>query len=399
MDTDPSLVGAMRQYHDATLDSLHAIIRLHDFILKYDLLPHEQRSALSANGVYQEYLLPLFRCFQKLCEGPGIFSDCMAAARLAIGRDFLTFRNMSEANAHNLVFGMCTFFIRLWNRRARPSVAEIPPSVPISTPHKIVLFTPSDETQLNLFLNEACLCLREYNPFSLQAELQVEYVKAIELLQPASASEPNDAKADRGDQKSSEGATGTPQQTFVFSRAADGYYVAGFDEGGFVPTLLGFQYIERLISAPGQPVQMIELVGGPGDSLHLAHGHSEQNAITAEGKQKIKEELSDLDRGIEKAKRDNDYGELERLQRAKEELISSLKRDLGLGGKSRNLNNPADKLRPRIQGTLNTAYKKLRAYRMEKLADHFSKNIRADRVVFVYDPASAPPWSFEKRLQ
>ena len=85
-----------------------------------------------------------------------------------------------------------------------------------------------------------------------------------------------------------------------------------------------------------------------------------------------------------------------------EEEIAKLQRELtaavGLGGKSRDLNSEADKLRPRIYANLARAYKALRGAvpPMKELADHFEAAISAEGFTYVYRPVGdIPAWSVD----
>ena len=67
-------------------------------------------------------------------------------------------------------------------------------------------------------------------------------------------------------------------------------------------------------------------------------------------------------------------------------LESQLSADIGIAGRSRDINSEADKLRPRIHGCLKTIYKTLRDTRppMNELANHFEGAISSESGAFVY---------------
>src|SRR5262249_37694798 len=92
--TDPN--STLRLFHEAALESLHALVRLHDLVLRYDQLPLEERTKLRPRAVCEEYLLPFIRAQQKLggnLEHEHSFR-LMMMARLVLRRGYVTFRGM-----------------------------------------------------------------------------------------------------------------------------------------------------------------------------------------------------------------------------------------------------------------------------------------------------------------
>ena len=79
---------ALRQFYEAALDSLHALVRLHDFVLRCYQLTCEQRNVLNADSVGQEYLVPLIQGLAQIADKSehGSSFERMIAARLALGR-------------------------------------------------------------------------------------------------------------------------------------------------------------------------------------------------------------------------------------------------------------------------------------------------------------------------
>ena len=77
---------------------------------------------------------------------------------------------------------------------------------------------------------------------------------------------------------------------------------------------------------------------------------------------------------------------------------AELRKATGLGGKSRDLNNPFDNLRPTIYGSLKRAFKKLRQSNppMTELASHFDNSISSELGAFIYSPTgNVPVWTLE----
>jgi hypothetical protein len=177
--------SVLRAFHEAALDSLYALVRFRDLVLRHGQLPREQHGVLPAETLYQEYLVPLLQGSEKIAGVPEHEAtlERMTAARIALARDLPAFGTMPAASAHELVFGLPLIFTRRWNRYARPAAAETPPTP--SASWKLVLYAPQEGMNAESFLDDAHLCLHGYDPLPLHAELKLEYAKAAELIEAA----------------------------------------------------------------------------------------------------------------------------------------------------------------------------------------------------------------------
>ena len=195
----------------------------------------------------------------------------------------------------------------------------------------------------------------------------------------------------------------TSGNEYVFMRSGTGYLISGFNESGHVKNLKGFQQLAILLQSPGKPIPMTQLVGADKDDRILADKQSSQPVLTEEAKQKIREQIRELNENLDKAKRDNDPGEADNIRKEIEKIEEHAKAAIGIGGKDRDLNNPIQKLRTKIHGTLKTAYKSLRDAdpTMKELADHFEASISAEASCFIYRPTiqPTPNWSWSEKSQ
>jgi hypothetical protein len=184
---------------------------------------------------------------------------------------------------------------------------------------------------------------------------------------------------------------------FVFVRHGDMYFIRAFGVDGHFGLLKGFEYIAKLISQPGKAVLMVELIGGSLEDQIVGDSHSIQPVLDSTAKHEACEQLTELNNDLDRARRNNDEAEITRLEQEKERLESSLLAVVGLAGRDRDLNNPADKLRPRINNALKTSYEKLRSAQptLQKLAEHFNASIRSTGLTYIYEPRSAILWSSE----
>lgn len=172
----------IHEFHEAAFDSLHALVRLQDLVIRYGQLSGDQRGNLSKEVMYQNYIDPLFQAQGKIAgkhESASFFSQ-MTAARLALGRDILSAAGMPAASAHELVFGVPLIFIRTWNGFAQPERVHPPPSN--SATWQLTLYAPREEMNLSLFLDWAHEYFQRFNPLPLHVDLKLEYAKATAVL-------------------------------------------------------------------------------------------------------------------------------------------------------------------------------------------------------------------------
>ena len=189
--------------------------------------------------------------------------------------------------------------------------------------------------------------------------------------------------------------TPPPQEKeFVFAIEGDGYYLAGFGESGHFRRLKGLNIIARLIQRPGIPVAMVELVGDGNDERLSRDLRSRQETLDNPARTAIRNRLAELHSDYEKAKADNSTVEMDLAEKEIANLESQLSADIGIAGRSRDINSEADKLRPRIHGCLKTIYKTLRDTRppMNELANHFEGAISSESGAFVYCAVAPINW-------
>ena len=92
---------------------------------------------------------------------------------------------------------------------------------------------------------------------------------------------------------------------------------------------------------------------------------------------------------------DSSGSELERteLQESLDKLLAAIKSMLGLNGKPRDMNNPLDKIRPRILSRKKTAVARIRECGLPELANHFDLAINTKEGCLVYEPPSKVSWN------
>ncbi|MCA9109370.1 MAG: hypothetical protein KDA52_05455 [Planctomycetaceae bacterium] len=193
-----------------------------------------------------------------------------------------------------------------------------------------------------------------------------------------------------GDNQSNDGTNAT----FEFRRDGDGFFVSAFGEAGHIKFLKGIEQILRLITAPNHAVSMVELHGCHSKQSPVDDSFSPQPALDSEALENVYARLRVLEDEHERAKSSNNTVDADQCWDEMERLRAELKSQTALKGKVRDLNNPADRMRPAIHGCLKRAYKLLRQSGMREVADHFESSIQSEDMTFVYRPsADGPDWS------
>jgi hypothetical protein len=233
----------------------------------------------------------------------------------------------------------------------------------------------------------------------------------VSLLERAKGDSRRDQdKAEQGDSSPSEEA---PRQTaddpgaspdpasveeFVFAPTGDGYFIRGFGEFGYLSRLKGLSVIAWLIQTPGEPVSMLELIGA--DRRTKEDQRSQQHALDTEAMRGIWDKLRQLKADLERARKENNTVDADLAQNQIQELQQALKQAQGLRGKERDLNNPFNKIRPRIHNQLRAVYAAMRKANppMSRLADHFECSISSENGnAFIY--RAGPPMISWKAAQ
>jgi hypothetical protein len=174
---------------------------------------------------------------------------------------------------------------------------------------------------------------------------------------------------------------------YVFRLCGNMYEISGFGERGYIRCdLKGLRQIQRVIEAAGKPVSMQELVTGGVDERIHADKRSQQPVLDEEAISAIREKRADLQEELENAREMGNVAEQERAQSELEALDAEVGRALSLRGRSRDMNNAWDKLRPSIHASLKRAYEAMRNANppLSKIAEHFELAICSEGGAFVY---------------
>ena len=176
------------------------------------------------------------------------------------------------------------------------------------------------------------------------------------------------------------------EAAFEFRPNGDGYYIKGFGQSGHVTAkgAKGLHDLFRLVQTPGVLVPMLELHAGPGVERAEGDGQSHQPVADGETLKQLAAKRKQLKADIESAGSDMERNELETELAAVEAAAKGMR---GLDGKPRDMNNPLDKLRPKLLKRISTAVRQLREANLDRLADDFDSAVTSEAGCLVYRPA------------
>jgi hypothetical protein len=318
---------------------------------------------LHPETVLNQCLIPFTVGLKKISgtAAQGSSLELMTSARLALGRDIVRFRNMHAASAHELAFGVSIFFIRLWNRRAKPEPAEPPMS--ISGPWQILLHPPQRQMDLEVFLDEAHQCFHDYNPTLLGVELKLEYAKAKEMLK---------AKA--------------PDAEFRIQRNGGIWQLRYQNESAdyYVNRNKSLAWLAKLLAVPNRALAVADLRGDPETKLAGDALLRDNLETDFEGLANIRRRLQDVDDIIEET------GGSEALQNERAALLENLK----TGPWAKVINTGLRRDHANIATQLRNLRHKLESD-MPNLAAHLKSSLKMNFPEFgYYPPDPAPNWQF-----
>lgn len=172
---------------------------------------------------------------------------------------------------------------------------------------------------------------------------------------------------------------------FVFRKDGDGYFLKGFGEQGQVSAsrAKGLHDLFQIVQTPGVPVPMMELNVRQGEKRTEGDGRSRQPVADSKTFEQIKTKRRELKSDIEAAKSDLERNE---LQGELDQLESAARGMTGIKGKSRDINNPLDRLRPKFIGRLATAIARIRERQLPSLANHFENTVTTEAGGLLYSP-------------
>ncbi len=156
-------------------------------------------------------------------------------------------------------------------------------------------------------------------------------------------------------------------------------------EKAMLPELKGFKDIYTLISHPAKEIHCSELINIP-----VVYGGDEQ-VFDQKAKNNYKTKLSQLKADINEAFEMNDSVRAGYLREEYDKIVDHLSSSLGLGGKTRKLDDKIDKIRSTVTLRIRTAIKKIKESH-DTLGNHLNNSIRTG-LFCAYTPEAETKWN------
>ena len=169
-----------------------------------------------------------------------------------------------------------------------------------------------------------------------------------------------------------------------FLREDDVWTIAYERTGAQLVELKGFHDIAFLLRQPGEAAHCVELMGGTEVAV------SRQDQIDVQARREYRERIEELQGDIERAVSNEDANQEEMLQQELDALIDELARATGLGERTRNMADSAEKARSAVTWRIRSAIKKIKAAH-PGLGQHLSNSIRTG-IFCIYQPEKETFW-------
>ena len=171
-----------------------------------------------------------------------------------------------------------------------------------------------------------------------------------------------------------------------------------------VRDLKGYEYIQRLLEAPGREIAALDLVASVSHAATSpTHANGELTATEGTGgplpmiddqaRAAYRRRLVEVDDDIDEATRFNDLGRLELAQRDRDFLLAELTRATGLGGRPRTVGGSAERARTSVTRSIRYAIGRL-AEHHPAVAAHLDRCIETGTwCAYQPDPVAAVAWN------
>ena len=169
-----------------------------------------------------------------------------------------------------------------------------------------------------------------------------------------------------------------------FALRGDHWQASFAQRTAHIRDMKGCRDIAWLLSSAHERIHCLEIAG------RMAEGHAGA-ALDARARAECQRRMRELREALDEAEADHDLGRQQALKAELEQLTEQLAAALGLGGRARNLGDPAEKARTAVTWRIRSAIKKI-AQAHPELGRHLEVSIRTGSFC-VYAPDRRITWS------
>ncbi|MEQ8267876.1 MAG: hypothetical protein RH982_11805 [Parvibaculum sp.] len=229
---------------------------------------------------------------------------------------------------------------------------------------------------------EACRWLLDLNPYRRQEDLDF-IVEGFRLLDEAGAKRSHSNGPARPETDRQAGP--------VLMRHADSWIVEYANRQIVLPDMKGLHDIRRLLERPAEEIHCLDLAERADES------YAGDAALDDKARQSLKARIRDLQEELAEAEDMNDTGRAEHARSEMDQLVETLSRALGLGGRSRRLGDLTERARTTVTWRIRHAVRKIEAAH-EPLGRHLANSLRTG-VFCSYKPEQPVAWRFTTEMR
>lgn len=183
------------------------------------------------------------------------------------------------------------------------------------------------------------------------------------------------------------GAGSAPERHGLFRRSGSSWELEFAGRSVQVAHARGMSDLAVLLTRPGQPVSVLELLGEGG----IVPGDRGALAIDERARREIGQRLRDLESEVDEAEADHDAERAAAARAQRQRLAETVARDLGLGGRSRLVGDPVERGRKTVSTRIRRTIASIGRHHPE-LGRHLERSIDTGAWC-AYRPAEQTSWT------
>jgi hypothetical protein len=189
------------------------------------------------------------------------------------------------------------------------------------------------------------------------------------------------------------------KQDATFRREGQVWTLAFAGRRARLHDLRGLRYIADLLAVPAREVYVLDLLTAHAatpsdhlgtDELTVSVSGSSEPMLDARAKREYRRRLGDLAQELEEARSWHDPERVLKLEAEVDAITDELERAVGLGGRDRQMDSPAERARVSVTKAIKVAIRTIRR-ECPPLADHLEASIRTGRFCSYAPPGQEPP--------
>ncbi len=180
----------------------------------------------------------------------------------------------------------------------------------------------------------------------------------------------------------------SPARSGTLRRSGNGWEIEFGGEARHIGNLAGMRFLHVLLESPGNDWHVLDLYGAASGGATIVEGSSGA-MLDDTARRHYQDRYRDLSAELEEAESSADIGRVERLQNELDALEQELLSAFGLGGRSRQLDDPSERARVNVRRSISRALDAI-AKSDPPMADHLRHRVTTGRFCR-YSPDAGDP--------